>query len=308
MKGQTPGVIASIRQRLLNISRDRKADFQLILTQYVIERILYRISQSPYRNQLILKGAQLFRIWSGDDFRPTRDLDLLGSGDSSPELIQKIFETVCNNEAFQDGLILDSDSIIVSNIRDDQAYGGQRVKFIALLGRAKIDVQIDIGFGDIITPGPIEVEYPTFLDMPKPVVLSYTPETVIAEKFEAMVDLGFQNSRMKDFFDIWVLLKNFEFIGDTLATAIKRTFHRRQTEIPESEPLAFTLEFSEDRQKVIQWGAFLRKNKLSSKAGTLADTIQQIRLFLSEPIQAASRNDTFTKHWKPGNCWQNQEQ
>lgn len=303
MNDHSDRIVASIRQRLLNISRARTEDFLLILTQYAIERILYRISQSRYKDRFVLKGAQLFRVWSGYNYRPTRDLDLLGSGDNSEGELRQVFTQIWKFEGVHDGLHFDPDSISVLNIRDDQEYGGQRIKLRGYLGRAKIDLQIDIGFGDIITPGPVIIHYPSLLDMAEPEILTYTPETVIAEILQAMVDLGFQNSRMKDFYDVFVLSNHFKFTGNLLVSAIRRTFRRRQTSIPESDPLPFSLEFSSDSQKITQWSSFLRKNKLENAPQSFEHTVNHIRLFLSDPLRAASGNHEFNKFWNPAGPW-----
>lgn len=201
-RGQHQNVAASARQRLLNISRQQGEDFQLILIRYAIERLLYRISKSKYFDQLILKGAMLFQIWSKQSHRPTRDIDFLGCGEHSESRYRRMFEDICMTEVDEDGLKFDMRSIQVSTMKENEKYQGIRITFNAHLGSARIPIQVDIGFGDVITPHPVDIEYPTILEFRAPRLKSYPRETVVAEKFQAMVALGIANSRMKDFFDI----------------------------------------------------------------------------------------------------------
>lgn len=293
----------SVRQRLLNISRDKKEDFQLILIRFALERFLFRLSKSKYADQFILKGAFLFLIWAKQRYRPTRDLDLLGFGDSSSERITRIFQDICNTKVEQDGLLFDVKSISVSQIREAQEYGGQRVKLIALLGNARIPLQIDIAFGDAITPNVHEVDFPSMLEMSKPRVYAYPKETVVAEKLQSIVYLGMQNSRMKDFFDLLWFSKLFAFEGPVLIKAIKATFKRRNTDIPSQIPIALSDEFSLDQIKQIQWKAFLNKNGIIELSENLTAIIDKLREFLLPPLYAAAGNDTFLHSWPSGGPW-----
>jgi len=249
-KDRPRNTAASVRQRLMNKAREQKEDFNIILTRYGLERFLYRMSKSPHRDQFILKGALLFQLWSGHPHRPTRDLDLLGYGDPAPTRFQEILRDVCEQEVEDDGLDFHADSIQIETMKEDEEYQGLRSKLLATLRAARIPLQIDVGFGDAVTPAPGEITYPTLLDLPAPMLMAYPRETVVAEKFQAMVMLGIANSRMKDFYDVWTLARQFEFSGPVLCSAIRATFERRKTALPVKPPLALLPEFTEDRQKL----------------------------------------------------------
>lgn len=281
-------IAASVRQRLLDLARKRGADFQLILIQYAVERLLYRFSRSAYKDRFILKGAMLFSAWSEEPFRATRDLDFLGKGDNTVSAMTKVFSEICKIAADGDGLEFLSDKIDGEEIRDDQEYRGVRLSFEARLAGARIPVQVDIGFGDAVAPAAEMVDYPVLLDHPAPRLLAYPRETVVAEKFQSMVDLGIANSRMKDFFDIWVLALMFEFDGSRLAQGIRATFERRRTPIPVAPPLALTEEFYADRPKQIQWEAFLRKGRLKIQEKDFSKVASLLRDFLMPPTMAAA--------------------
>lgn len=295
---------ASVRQRLLNISRQQGEDFQLILIRFALERLLYRISISEYREQLILKGAMLFQIWSHELHRPTRDVDFLGQGEHSESRYRSLFEAVCSINHVADGLEFDTKSIQVSIMKEEEKYQGIRITFNAFLASARIPIQVDIGFGDAITPGPVDIHYPTILDFSAPRLKSYPRETVVAEKFQAMVILGIANSRMKDFFDVWVLARQFEFDGKTISHAIRATFDRRETEVPVKTPLALTEEFFKDRQKQTQWNAFLMKSRLTKGGLDLASVAKELAEFLLPPTLASGSDNEFSKKWPPGGPWQ----
>lgn len=246
-----------MRQRLLNLSKEKGGYFQLVLTWYGLERLLYRLACSEYSADFVLKGAMLFPAWGRPVYRATRDLDLLGYGNPSPERLTRIFQVLCTLSVEPDGLTFDESSIRIANIREEQEYQGQRVQLIAYLGKARIDLRIDIGYGDVVHPAPVELLYPALLKFPPPKVLAYPPESVVAEKLQAMVAFGMANSRMKDFYDVWDLARQFSFEGRTLVDAIKAIFERRRTEIPQEPPIALTVEFAEDPDKRGQWAAFL---------------------------------------------------
>ncbi|MCW3059869.1 MAG: hypothetical protein JWQ02_1690 [Capsulimonas sp.] len=292
-------ISASVKSRLHNLARQNGEELQQLLTRYAIERLLYRLSVSGYREQFLLKGASLFALWTGIVHRPTRDLDLLGSGNNDTSEIIKIFQSVCEQAADSDGLEYLADSIQGAVIREDEAYEGVRITLMAMLGTSKIPMQIDVGFGDAVTPSPVDVTFPTMLDMPAPQLRAYTRETVVAEKFEAMVYLGFTNSRMKDFYDLWYLATHFDFDGKLLAQALQTTFQRRRTSFPSTAPLALTPEFYSDASKQTQWRAFVRKS-----GGALANTadleeiIRMLNAFLL-PIVHARRDDvSFDLTWR----------
>jgi len=257
---------ASVRDRLLELVRQRGEDFQLILTRYGLERLLYRLSQSEYCDRFILKGAMLFTLWSNQAHRPTRDVDFLGFGDSSEATLQETFRNLCNVPVEDDGLVFLADSVRVELIRDATEYGGIRVTLVGDLAGARIPIQADIGFGDAVTPEPEQIEYPTLLDYPAPCLKAYPRETVVAEKYQALVNLGIANSRMKDFYDLWIMAHQFNFDGLTLSEAIRNTFARRQRPLPTQTPSGLDSAFYSDKQKNLQWNAFLRKVMLLSSS------------------------------------------
>ena len=265
-------VAASVRQRLLNRSRETGEDYNLLLTRYGNERLLYRLSVSPHAGRFVLKGALLFTAWTGTPHRPTRDLDLLGSGDPSPDGLADLFRNLSGQPVEQDdGLVLDAGSVAAREIREDQEYGGVRVMLLGLLGNGRVPLQVDVGFGDAVTPPPRELTYPTLLpDSPPPVLAAYPPETVVAEKLQAMVELGMANTRMKDFYDVWLLLRDFDLDDDVLADAVRATFARRKTPLPAGVPTALTPAFGEDVTKQRQWRAFVRRAGVEADAPDLA--------------------------------------
>jgi predicted nucleotidyltransferase component of viral defense system len=299
-----PGnVTASIRRRLYDLSRKRGEDFQLILTWYAAERLLYRMSRSKHAREFILKGAMLLNIWMDRSHRPTRDLDFAGQGDSSPERLITVFHEICQVEVKPDGLQFDPASIQVTEIREIQEYQGQRIKLIANLGKARISVQVDIGFGDAVMPEAGQITYPTLLDLPAPIILAYPVETVVAEKLQAMVALGMLNSRLKDFYDLRMISRQFRFEGPKLAEAIRGTFDRRRTEIPKSIPRALSAEFAMDIEKGIQWKAFLKRSGLEKIRVELPQIIDELRVFLIAPLNAAARGIDFNFYWIKGGPW-----
>ena len=300
---QITNLAASVRQKLLNLSHERGEVFEYVLSRYGTERLLYRISQSQHADQFVLKGAMLFKLWSDQLHRPTRDLDLLGHGEPSLERIAKIFAELCELGVDDDGLVFDPESIGVEQIKEDDEYQGIRAKLTAYLENARVSLQVDIGFGDAINPPPQEIDYPTLLDQAAPRIKSYPKETVIAEKFQAMVMLGMVNSRMKDFFDLWTLATQFEFEGKPIAEAIQATFERRQTDLPTSAPLALTAEFAEDNGKTKQWSAFLLRGNLQQENLTLLKVAELLNNFLMPPTRAITRKKEFKKSWKPLGPW-----
>jgi len=223
------------------------------------------LAQSEYAGEFILKGAMLFVLWTKSAHRPTRDLDLLGFGEASGERLTAVFLELCGAVVEPDGLEFDPDSIRVAEIREDQSYQGQRVKLNARLGNANIPIQVDIGFGDVVTLAAQVIDYPALLDLPAPRIRAYPPETVVAEKLQALVDLGMQNSRMKDFYDLWILARQFSFEGQTLVAAVSATFERRATTLPKTLPIGLSEEFANDEQKNKQWRAFLERTQLPER-------------------------------------------
>ena len=299
------GVAASVRQRLLNRARERGEEYQLLLERYVQERFLYRLEQSRYGGEFVLKGATLFIVWQGERHRVTRDLDLLGKGTPTAERLEERIAVACHTDVEDDGVRFLRDTVEVGPIREDQEYEGLRARVEARIGSARIRLQIDVGFGDAVWPEPRPEVFPVLLDdfeAPRPRV--YPKEPVVAEKFQAMVDLGMANSRMKDFYDVWVLSNRFAFDGATLAEAMRRTFERRRTSLPTAPPLALTKEFAGDAMKERQWIAFTRKGRLQVSNLTLDEVITRIRPFLMEPVQALTEDKNFDLEWPQRGPWQ----
>jgi predicted nucleotidyltransferase component of viral defense system len=277
MRKPVKNIRASVRARLLNLARERNQPFDLLLTRYTLERFLYRLSVSKHRDRFVLKGAMLLTSTMNDPHRPTRDLDLLGFGDPDPIGTIEVFREICAVD-FDDAVAFDILGISVDRMRDEMEYGGLRIKTNADVDGAKVRVLIDIGFGDSTEPGLVEIDLPVLLEQPAPHLRAYPYETVIAEKFQAMVALGRANSRMKDFYDIWVLSRSHAFDEDRLARAIAATFERRKTEIPVQLPDALTPAFAADPTKQRQWATFIRD--VAINAGSLAEVIEQIASFL----------------------------
>jgi predicted nucleotidyltransferase component of viral defense system len=302
-KEKPRNLAASVRHRLMDLARKQGEDFQLVLTRYVIERLLYRLSRSEHSGEFVLKGAMLFRLWADQPHRPTRDLDLLAKGENSTARLVQVFQAVCGLAVEDDGLTFDSAAVTAERIKEDQEYEGVRVHCEARLGQARIDLQIDVGFGDAVTPRAVEVRYPTILAFPAPVLPAYPRETVVAEKFQATVALGIANSRMKDFFDLWLLSRMFAFDGPSLCRAIQATFRRRKTQLPAEPPLALTAEFGTDAAKVKQWAAFLKKGKLDVGGATLEQVCAILKDFLMPPTSALVARDPFEKTWTPEGPW-----
>lgn len=296
-------IAASVRQRLLNLSRDRKEDFQAVLTRYGIERLMYRLARSPHGDEFVLKGAMLFTLWTGEAHRATWDLDLLGRGTIDIARLAGVFREVCEAPVDDDGLAFDAKGVSGERIREDQEYGGVRIHLGARLGAARIAIQIDIGFGDAVTPRPQKVAFPSLLDFPAPELKAYAREPVVAEKFQAMVVLGMGNSRMKDFYDVWAIARGFDFDGERLCQSIKATFRRRRTPLPTEDPLALSAAFAEDRIKQTQWKAFVRKGRLLVEAPALPDVIGLLRGFLMPPIKALVEGRAFEMKWPAGGPW-----
>ncbi len=293
----------SVHQRLRNWALQNDQDMNLVLTRYALERLLFRLSQSAYAQRFVLKGAMLFMLWSTRSHRPTRDLDLLAYGDPSDKGLAYAFGEICRIDAPADGLRFDAENLRVSVIREDQEYEGRRVEMTAYLGKSRIKVQVDVGFGDAITPEPAEAEYPTLLDLPAPRIRVYPRETVVTEKLQAMVMLGMVNSRMKDFYDLLIMSREFMFAGDALVAAITATFDRRRTALPSEVPRVLSAEFGRNDDKLTQWNAFLRRSRLDAPAGDFAEVVEEIARFLLPPLHAASTGRPFTLVWAPGGPW-----
>ena len=274
---------SSIRQQLQNLARARDESFDQMLVNYALERVLYRLSQSPHRNRFVLKGALLFRLWFGLAQRSTRDADFLGFGSSEPEEFADIFRQLAGMVE-EDGLVFDTASVQAEDIRKMAGYPGVRVSMTAMLSKSRIKVQCDIGFGDAVTPAPLQQTYPTLLNMPAPVLAVYPLETVVAEKMETIVKLTSFNSRMKDYFDIWVLMRYENLDRSVLPEAIRATFARRNTALPLTLPVGLSSSFASEKQAM--WQAFLTRSSLS--APSLAEVLDEVREQCWLVLQAAS--------------------
>jgi hypothetical protein len=306
-KGNPKNIAASVRARLTEFARKHNEELQTVLTRYAIERFLYRLSISPHGDGFVLKGAMLFQLWTAEPHRATRDVDLLGTGESSLERLTEVMSSICAVAAPDDGLAFDPSAVTANRIKEDQEYEGVRVICPVRLGNARLRLQVDVGFGDAITPPPVREDFPTILDFPAPILKAYPRETVVAEKFQTMTALGMQNSRMKDFFDLWILSRDFEFNGGTLVRAIAATFRRRGALPPTVTPLALTEEFGTDPSKITQWEAFVRKGKLALDPAKLEEVIAVLDSFLMPPSQAAATDETFSTTWMPGGPWKSGE-
>jgi predicted nucleotidyltransferase component of viral defense system len=294
---------ASVRARLLKVSKERREDFTLTLMNYAAERFLYRLAQSKYRDRFVLKGAMLFAIRVGEQYRPTRDLDLLGLGEASEAAVAAAIRDIAATKVVDDGLVFDVDGLEVHAIREDNTYGGIRAVTQARLAEARIHVQIDVGFGDAITPAATDLQFPTLLaDMPSPNVLAYPTETIVAEKVEAMVHLGLSNSRMKDFTDLAIAARRTAFDGGTLVAAMRATFRRRGTQLPEHEIVALSEQFVQDVRAQANWKAYVKRERLR-EFESLAQLVEELREFLSRPIEHARTGEPVTARWAPGGPW-----
>lgn len=302
-KGKPKNLAVSVHDRLLQRARRQHEDYQVLLTRYCMERLLYRLGESSYRDRFILKGAMLFVLWGGQPHRPTRDLDLLGRGDNSVEELERIFGDICRQPVEEDGVFFLAETVHGERLREEEEYQGVRIRLDARQGSAQLRLQIDVGFGDAVRPKPQLVAYPVLLEFPSPSLLAYPRETVVAEKFQAMVLLGIANSRMKDFWDLSILARRFAFAGSVLCEAIEATFERRRTEIPEQPPVALTVEFTTDRRKEKDWQGFLKRHKLESEAIDLEQVADLLRAFLMPPGQALRRGEPFTLTWPVGGPW-----
>jgi len=293
-------ISASVRQRLLNRSKEEKRPFNELLQYYAMERFLYRLSQSAHADRFILKGALMLRVWRSPEHRPTMDIDMLGKTDNEEESVVAQVKDIMGTDVEPDGLLFDFDSVHSERITEDADYEGVRIKFRGLLDSARVNMQIDIGFGDVVYPEPEESDLPTMLDFPAPKLLCYSRESAIAEKFEAMVTLGVLNSRMKDFYDIWLLSRQFGFERAKLAEAIRLTFKRRGTTLPIVID-AFEEDFVAAKQ--IQWAAFCRRLKQDHLSTSFQVIVSDVASFLA-PIASSIPQGSFTfSTWEPAGPW-----
>ncbi len=302
-KREVTNLAASVRDRLLQRTRARGTEFQHTLTNYGLERWLYRMTQSAHRDRFVLKGAMLFGLWSDEPHRATQDLDLLGYGRNTIAEMEAVFREICAIACEPDGLEFLPHSVQGSVIREDRKYEGVRIHLLAMLGKARIPLQVDVGFGDAVIPSPTELTYPTMLDFPAPVLRAYQRETVVAEKFHAMVERGIANSRMKDYADLWFFTETFAFDGALLLAALEATFAQQRTALPTGEPIGLTNSFGEHPAKLAQWRAFVRKNKLKSYDLALPEAVARLYEFLMPLMSALQTNTSFNGQWLPKTGW-----
>lgn len=292
---------ASVRDRLFKLSATNGEEFQLVLTRFGVERLLYRLMQTPRGEEFVLKGAVLFTLWQGAPHRPTRDVDLLGRGDSAPASLAHTFRDACAVAVAPDGLIFDPESVVAVANREDLRYPGVRVTLMARLGTARIPLQVDVGFGDAMTPDPKVETLPTLLPFPAARMAVYPVETVVAEKVEAIVSRGMTNTRLKDYYDVWTLARTRVFAGDSLTAAMRATFARRQTNLPQGAPLALSIAFATQRQP--EWRTYLTRNRLKDAPAELAVVLNAIVEFLGPAIIAARDVRPWTRQWYPETGW-----
>jgi predicted nucleotidyltransferase component of viral defense system len=293
---------ASIRARLLSLAQSKGEDYQRVLGRYAIERFLYRLGRSPYRDKFALKGATLFTLWTGHTHRPTKDLDLLGQGSSAIGDVEQTIRGICEIQE-EDGLVFDRASVEGTKIKEDDEYDGVRVNLQADLAGARIPMQIDIGFGDAVYPEPELASFPVLLPMDAPLIRAYPREASIAEKFQAMVLLDIRNSRMKDFYDIWFIANTWTFDMASLRNAILASFERRGPTIPTEVPFALTDDFLNDPRKTQQWSAFVNRLNPGEKAPSLKEVGAVLRAFLLPCISSGSPKKPDTLSWTPKHGW-----
>jgi len=293
-------VPVSVRRRLLNLARTEKRPFNELLQYYAMERFLYRLSQSAHAERFILKGALMLRVWRSPEIRPTMDIDMLCRTSNDEAVILAQIRDIITANVEPDGLIFDPDSIRFERIIEDTDYEGMRVRLLGALDTARVHMQIDIGFGDIVYPGPVESDLPTLLDFPVPRLFCYSRESAIAEKLAVMMKLGVLNSRMKDFYDIWLLSRYFDFEGAKLSEAIRLTLKQRGTVIS-ADIGAFDDSFVELKQ--VQWAAFRKRLRDDYIPPSFGDIVSTLKKFLEPVISALSQGDTMTMDWKVPGLW-----
>ncbi|KQC14200.1 MAG: hypothetical protein APR63_14900 [Desulfuromonas sp. SDB] len=303
MKKQITNLPASIHARLLNKAREMNRTYSEVLQYYGMERFLYRFSCSKYREKFILKGALLFTALQVPNRRMTLDIDFLSHYDNQVERIETVIKEICNISVEPDGLIFDSKTVRGQRIKENANYEGVRIKFSGFLERSKIPMQIDIGFNDTIYPKVQLIDYPTILDFQKPHLYGYPIESVISEKFEAMIILGLLNSRMKDFYDIWILIRQFDFEGLIFSIALRKTFTKRMTALPEKKPIFAEQIYNEYSEGQAIWKTFLKKANLDNAPEKLVTVAKEIEYFLIEPLTALHKGIEFNKKWIAPGPW-----
>lgn len=296
---------ASIRARLHNHARAHGEDFQRVLTRYAIERLLFRLSQTEAIEGYVLKGAMLFVTWPEQVSRPTGDLDLLGHGNPDPATITELFIRICQVAAPEDGITFDAATLKVELVRDADKYQGVRLSLKGALAKAIIPVQVDIGFGDHVYPSPTRQNFPSLLaGIPAPSILMYPPETVVAEKFEAMIRFGEANGRIKDFYDIWITTRTFSFELPILVEAVSGTLRRRETALPVKMPVGLTVTFAAIADEKGLWTGFLRRNPPTLQPPAFPELLGELRRFFDPLITALATPEGARGRWDPdGGAW-----
>lgn len=299
---QVKNLPASIRQRLQQAAKQSGRPFQEVVQFYAMERFLYRLSLSAYADKFVLKGGLMLRIWGASATRPTRDIDLLGQMPNRIDDLVNVIRNICGQEVEPDALVFDPATVAGTIIKDGADYEGVRVTFRGSLQNIPLPMQIDIGFGDAVYPAATMLEFPTVLDHVAPKLRGYCRETVVAEKFEAMVKLGLLNSRMKDFYDLWLLSHQFDFDGAILAEAVRKTFSHRGTPLV-PHPTVFSPTFASDTSKASQWRGFLRKSQLKDVPQDFASVAATIAAFLAPLLTAVSDGRSFNQFWEASGPW-----
>ena len=295
-------ISASVHRRLLDKAKETRRPFNELLQHFAIERFIYRISRSRHAECFILKGALMFFVWGGASARPTMDIDFMGRMDNSLAAVGNAVKDACRTEVEPDGVVFDADSVSSVRITESAEYEGVRVRLKGRLGSARLSLQIDIGFGDALVPCPSRSAYPALLDFPAPVVNGYSMESTIAEKFHAMVKLGILNSRMKDFYDIWMLARTFNFEGARLSESIKQTFECRKTPFV-ARPAVFAPSFAQEKTKCIQWRAFTKKLGLHDAPQDFETALALIGTFLEPLNTALAEQQNFRGVWSAPGPW-----
>lgn len=303
MTAKKANLPASVRARLLALARARGEDYNLMLQKYAIEGLLRRLAVSKHRDAFVLKGARLYTVWGYPTYRPSRDVDFLGHGDADPAAVAERIREICSVEVEDDGLRFLPATITAAPIREEAEYGGVRVHVEATLEPAKIRVQIDVGFGDAVSPGPQTVDYPVLLDASVPRLRAYPRETVVAEKLHALLLLGETNSRMKDLYDLAVLAAEFAFDGVVLSGAVTATFERRRMPLPESTPAALLPRFYQDVARERLWAAFLERSGLGAERRDFPQLGGTLREFLEPVLDAAAGRREVRMKWARGGPW-----
>jgi predicted nucleotidyltransferase component of viral defense system len=294
---------ASVRARLTDRARARGENVQLILLRYALERLLYRLSCSEYADRFVLKGAMLFSLWADVPYRATGDLDLLAYGDSAAEGLIEIFKAISGVEVEPDGVEFLAETVRAQQARENDEYQGVQVTLEARIAGARLRIQVDIGFGDVVVPQAQEIEYPSLLNLPTPRLRAYPRETVVAEKFQAMVRFAAIISRMKDFYDLWAIATTFGFEGPVLAEAIRATFERRRTSLPTGTPDALSPEFVESPTNQSRWRGFLGRTAIAMAPEPFPVVLAKIRDFVMPPTTSLAMGDPFEGAWPPGGPW-----